>query len=98
MQMQQATTRITDWMQSDAQDALVIDVIERLEQITTPLACYAARMRHVLAAARTGTVGIEPGRTYDYVLGAFHACATEIDEEAWSDIDAQLDRLLSNER
>ena len=94
VQMQHAATnRITDWTQSDAQDALVVDVIAQLEHIATPLACYTARMRHVLAAARTGTVAIEPSRTYDYVLGAFHACAREISEEAWSAIDAQLDRL-----
>lgn len=99
MQMQHAATnRITDWNQSDAQDALVVDVIDRLEKIAAPLGCFTTRMRHVLAAARAGTVAIEPSRTYDYVLGAFHACSREINEEAWSAIDAQLDRLRGTER
>lgn len=94
VQMQHAAkNRITDWTVIDEQDALVVDVITRLEQITAPLACYAARIRHVLSAARVGTVAIGPGRTCDYVLGAFHACAREISEEVWVDIDAQLDRL-----
>ncbi len=98
VQMQHAaTSRITDWTVIDEQDALVIDVISRLEKITAPLACYAARIRHVLSAARVGTVVIGPGRTCDYLLGALHTCAMEIDEETWWDIDAQLDRLREME-
>lgn len=94
---QEAGSRITDWMLSNAQDALIIDVITRLDQITAPLACYTHRIKHVLSAARIGTIAIEPGRTRDYVLGALHACARDINEETWSDIDAQLDRLREME-
>lgn len=34
-----ARNRITGWMVIDEQDALVVDVIARLEQITAPLTC-----------------------------------------------------------
>lgn len=92
MSKKKGTTRLTDYTQPDAHDDLVIQVCDALEVIVTKLHLRAGM---ALDAVRSGALGIEPRRAYDYLLGVFHALVGQgqIDEESWCEIDAQLDRL-----
>lgn len=84
--------RLTDYTQSDADDALVLEVCDALESIAGKL---HLRIETALAVVRAGTVSIEPRRAYDYLLGVFHALVVQgqIESDTWWEIDAQLDRL-----
>ncbi|MCC8577856.1 hypothetical protein, partial [Xanthomonas euvesicatoria] len=92
MSTEKRNTRLTDFTQNDADDDLVLQVCDALEAIVVRLQLRAGA---ALAAVRSGTLGIEPRRAYDYLLGVFHALVFrgEINEDSWWEIDAELDRL-----
>lgn len=92
MSKKKGITRLTDYTQPDSYDDLVLQVCDALQVIVEKL---HLRAEAALDAVRSGTLGIEPRRAYDYLLGVFHALVGQgqIDDESWWEIDAQLDRL-----
>ncbi|MCC8445679.1 MULTISPECIES: hypothetical protein [Xanthomonas translucens group] len=92
MSEKKGITRLTDYTQPDAYDDLIIQVCDALQAIVVKL---QLRAESALNAVRSGVLGIEPRRAYDYLLGVFHALVGQgqIDDESWWEIDAQLDRL-----
>ena len=57
-----------------------------------PLPCHE-QFRPVMSAARDGVLAETASELYFYLYGAIHAC--DLDEESWSLLDEQLDRLRS---
>lgn len=88
-----SSSATVEQLQDETFDVLVLDVLSRIDRLARPLNCYRTQLRHVVTAAQSGAITIEPGRIGAYLLGALHACAREIDADLWAEIEPELERL-----